>query len=54
MRYFVLTLILASTTSAQAFGPALPMTPPSTFPEEGTFCAPLTLCPKTAIKEDNQ
>ena len=48
MRALVLTVLIVFANVAQAPAQTTPTMPPSTFPETGTFCGPLQLCPKPA------
>ncbi|MVO14688.1 hypothetical protein [Parasedimentitalea huanghaiensis] len=51
MRAVILTLLILFANAAQT--PAQTM-PPSTYPEAGTFCGFLKLCPKvTTPKQDD-
>ncbi len=46
MRALILTLLLFFANPAQVLAQTNPTMPPSTFPETGTFCGLLKLCPK--------
>ena len=52
MRPLVFTLLISLTIPATVAAQHMPTTPPSTFPETGSFCGFLTLCPKAEVSKD--
>jgi len=48
MRPFLLSALLILANTAQAGPQTMPAMPPTNFPEAGTFCGVLTLCPQAA------
>ena len=52
MRPFIFSMILVLTGMAQATAQTMPNLPPTTYPEPGTFCGMLTLCPKVTVSKD--
>ena len=48
MRALILTVLMFFANPAQIQAQTMPTMPPSTYPETGTFCGLLKLCPKAA------
>lgn len=46
MRTIVLTVMIAVASPTLVVAQSMPTMPPSTYPETGTFCGLLTLCPE--------
>lgn len=53
MRPLIITVLIVFANLAQVAAQTIPTMPPSTYPEPGTFCGFLTLCPKAAAPADD-
>ena len=49
MRSLILTVLIVFATLTEVTAQPMPTLPPSTYPEAGTFCGFLTLCPKAVV-----
>jgi hypothetical protein len=53
MRALILTLLIVFANFTQAAAQTMPTMPLATYPEPGTFCGFLTLCPNAAAPTDD-
>jgi hypothetical protein len=49
MRPLILTVLIIFANTVQVPAQTMPSIPPSDYPETGTFCGLLKLCPKATI-----
>ena len=53
MRALVLTVLIFFAITTLASAQTTPTMPPSDYPQPGTFCGLLELCPKAAIPKND-
>ena len=53
MRTLILAILLSPSGFTQLVAQTMPPMPPTTYPEPGTFCGFLVLCPKDAEPKDD-
>lgn len=53
MRPFLLAALITFTSLSQVAAQTMPTMPSTTYPEPGTFCGLLQLCPKDTEPKDN-
>lgn len=53
MRHFLLTVLIVFTNLSHVAAQTMPIMAPSSYPESGTFCGFLKLCPKVDEPSDD-